>query len=223
MARKIVYKCGFCREDIDTENDDPKLFFFEVDGTRRKCFHSKCYIDFNISERRRKPKTIDECNKYIESCRNTKVIETVKESARNQLFDYIVDMYELSFVTKSFYTRLSNVFNGTYKGLSRPVPPEDLLDMWKQKREFLLRKAEEQRRRDKDISGIGRVWYDLSILLSKYDSYLAWKEQQKLALADIEEKKKDSIDFVQYNDVVKRTNIKKDNNSIDINSMLDEI
>ena len=134
-----------------------------------------------------------------------------------------MDMYDLTFVPSYFYVRMSEVFNGSYKGLSKPVPPEDLLDMWQQKRNFLLQNAEKQRKRDKNIDGISRVWYDMSILLSRYDAYLDWKEKQKLAMIDIEEKKKESIDFVKYNDIVKNSNTKKENNTIDINSMLDEI
>ena len=64
----------------------------------------------------------------------------------------------------------------------------------------------------------------MAILLSKYDSYLKWKEQKKLAIAEIEEKKKESIEFVKYNDIAKQTIHKKNTNDcIDINAMLDEI
>ena len=87
-----------------------------------------------------------------------------------------------------------------------------------------MKNAETQRKRDKDINGLSRVWYDLAILLSKYDSYLKWKEQKKLAIAEIEEQKKESIEFVKYNDIAKQTIRKKNTNDcIDINAMLDEI
>lgn len=227
MARKKVYICGYCKEQIDVENEDESTFFFIMKDRNRKCFHCDCFIDYYTSKKRRQPLTVEECNKKINEYRkfeieNENSIEK-KESARNLLFNYIADMYDLSYIPPYFYSKLSNVFNGKYKGLSKPVPPEDLLDMWQQKRNYLLKNAEFQRRHDKNIDGISRVWYDLSILLSRYDSYLAWKEQQKLALAEAEEKKKEHIEFVEYKDIVKPQIKNKENNKIDIYSMLNEI
>lgn len=63
----------------------------------------------------------------------------------------------------------------------------------------------------------------MAILLGRYDGYLAWKEQKKQALVDLEQKKKESVDFVGYKDLAKNTTVKKENNAIDINAMLDEI
>ena len=52
---------------------------------------------------------------------------------------------------------------------------------------------------------------------------MAWKEQQKLAIAEAEEKKKEHIEFVEYKDIVKPQIKDEENNKIDIYSMLDEI
>ena len=117
---------------------------------------------------------------------------------------------------------MASVYKGTYKNLNRPVPPEDLLDMWQQKKKYLLRQAENNRKKGKDINGISLVYYDLAILLGKYDAYLKWKEQQKLAQADAEEQRVKNIEFVGYRDVLPQRQ-KKENNTIDISSMLDEI
>lgn len=228
MARSKKYKCGYCKNEINLEKEDEQSYFFIVDEKRntRKCFHCDCFVEYQTSKKK-KPLTVDECIEKIDQYRalekqyEDKIQK--KENLRNQLFEYVMDMYDLTFVPSYFYVRMSEVFNGSYKGLSKPVPPEDLLDMWKQKRNFLLQNAEKQRKRDKNIDGISRVWYDMSILLSRYDAYLDWKEKKKLAMIDIEEKKKESIDFVKYNDIVKNSNTKKENNAIDINSMLDEI
>lgn len=152
MARKKVYICGYCKEQIDVENEDESTFFFIMKDRNRKCFHCDCFIDYYTSKKRRQPLTVEECNKKINEYRkfeieNENSIEK-KESARNLLFNYIADMYDLSYIPPYFYSKLSNVFNGKYKGLSKPVPPEDLLDMWQQKRNYLLKNAEFQRRHD---------------------------------------------------------------------------
>lgn len=217
-----IYKCNICKNEIDTESDDKNSFFFELDGNKKKCFHCNCFISYKTT-RSRKKMTVEECNSYINDRKKEYEALEKKKNARNMLFDYVIDMYELTFVPKHFYMKLSEVFNGEYKGLNKKVPPEDLLDMWQQKRNFLLKNAENQRKRGKEITGIGRVWYDLAVLLSRYDSYLAWKEQQKLALVELEEKKKEHVEFIEYKDISKNKNNSKENDEIDIYSMLDEI
>lgn len=218
MAKNKFYKCNICKGQIDIVNEDPDSFFYEIKNNTKKYYHCDCYIEHEQNKIRCK-KTSDESREYIEQCRK----KEVEKNIRHQLFDYVLDMYDISYAPKYFYMKFSQVFNGEYKGLNRPVPPEDLLDMWKQKREFLLKNAEKQRKIDKNISGISRVWYDLAILLGRYDGYLAWKEQKKQALVDLEQKKKESVDFVGYKDLAKNTTVKKENNAIDINAMLDEI
>ena len=103
------------------------------------------------------------------------------------------------------------------------MPPEDLLDMWKQKRNYLDKIAEQNRKKGNEILGINRVNYDLAILLSKYDSYLKWKEQQKIAIAELDESKKRSIEKIEYTDVARPKRVSNTDNKVDINSMLDEI
>lgn len=225
MARGRMYKCSICKERIDIVNDEKNSFFCEIKHDQKKYYHCDCYTKYQMSKKRL-PKTEEECESYIEECRSyaSTYKKVIKKTTKDELYEYVVDMYDLSYVPTYFYVKFSQVFDGKYKGLKTPVPPEDLLDMWKQKRNYLLKNAETQRKRDKDINGLSRVWYDLAILLSKYDSYLKWKEQKKLAIAEIEEKKKESIEFVKYNDIAKQTIRKKNTNDcIDINAMLDEI
>lgn len=119
---------------------------------------------------------------------------------------------------------MESIYKGTCKNLNRPVPPEDLLDMWKQKRNYLDKVAEQNRKKGTEITGVNRVNYDLAILLSRYDAYLKWKEQQKIAVAEINDSKKRSIEKIEYTDVVRPSGKKQSGNEIiDINSMLDEI
>lgn len=119
---------------------------------------------------------------------------------------------------------MDSVYKGTYKNLNRPVPPEDLLDMWKQKRNYLDKVAEQNRKKGTEITGVNRVNYDLAILLSKYDAYLDWKEKQQIAIAEINNSKKRCIEKIEYTDVVRPINVKQNTNTtIDINSILDEI
>ena len=117
---------------------------------------------------------------------------------------------------------MDSVYKGTMKNLNKPVPPEDLLDMWKQKRNYLEKIAEQNRKKGNEISGVQRVNYDLAILLSKYDSYLKWKDQQKIAAAT-DELKKSNKEKIEYTDVIRPKRVSIADNEIDINAMLDEI
>ena len=132
-------------------------------------------------------------------------------------------MYDISYFPQYFYIKMDSVYKGTMKNLNKPVPPEDLLDMWKQKRNYLDKVAEQNRKKGNEILGVNRVNYDLAILLSKYDSYLKWKEQQKIAIAELDESKKRSIEKIEYTDVARPKRVGASNNKVDINSMLDEI
>ena len=92
-----------------------------------------------------------------------------------------------------------------------------------EKRNYLDKVAEQNRKKGNEISGVNRVNYDLAILLSKYDSYLKWKEQQKIAIAELDESKKRSIEKIEYTDVARPKRVNPTDNKVDINSMLDEI
>lgn len=124
---------------------------------------------------------------------------------------------------------MDSVYKGEYKGLKKPVPPEHLLDMWEQKKSYLLKIYERNRTHGKEIDGLQRVYYDLAILLSKYDSYLSWKDKQENVQMDEQERKRHAVDF--NNQKVVSRNIPNNNkvrnnvgnNNIDINSILDDI
>ena len=219
--RVITRKCSICKEPIEIINNCED-YFIEYKNNNSSCTHTKCYIDYHTTKKR-KPKTLEECNKFINSCReNAKSIEK-KQNIRNELYEFLFEMYNISFFPNYFYIKMDSIYKGTYKNLNRPVPPEDLIDMWKQKRTYLEKIAEQNRKKGSDISGVNRVNYDLAILLSKYDAYLKWKEQQEIAVAEINESKKRSVEKIEYTDVVRPSGKQTNNVTIDINSMLDEI
>ena len=100
---------------------------------------------------------------------------------------------------------------------------EALERLRQEERNYLDKVAEQNRKKGNEILGVNRVNYDLAILLSKYDSYLKWKEQQKIAIAELDESKKRSIEKIEYTDVARPKRIGTFDNKVDINSMLDEI
>ena len=219
--RAITRKCSICKEPIYI-NDTNEDFFITLKNETKSYTHTNCYIEKQTTKKR-SPKTVEECQEYIEQCRqSTKAIEK-KKSTKNELYEFLFGMYDISYFPQYFYIKMDSVYKGTMKNLNKPVPPEDLLDMWKQKRNYLDKVAEQNRKKGNEISGVNRVNYDLAILLSKYDSYLKWKEQQKIAIAELDESKKRSIEKIEYTDVARPKRVGTSNNKVDINSMLDEI
>ena len=216
--RAMTRKCSICKELIDLKDANEDFFI----TPNNKVNHTHCYINEQTT-RKRKPKTIEECQVYIDECRQADREVEKKTNIKTELYEFLFDMYDISYFPKYFYIKMDSVYKGTMKNLSKPVPPEDLLDMWRQKRNYLDKVAEQNRKKGNEISGVNRVNYDLAILLSKYDSYLKWKEQQKIAIAELDESKKRSIEKIEYTDVARPKRVSNTDNKVDINSMLDEI
>ena len=231
---KNTRKCNVCKNLIDVSDSSGEDYFFRIYGNKKQYFHSECYIEQQMN-RKRMPMTKEECLAYISERKSENVkhnIEKKKEKKKNtvkdQLYDFISDMYDISFFPTFFYIKMNEVYKGTYKGLKKSVPPEDLLDMWEQKKNYLLKVYERNRSHGKEIEGLQRVYYDLAILLSKYDSYLNWKDKQKIAQSDIRERENRTNDFISQK-IISQSNPNNPNShtvgnkEIDINSILDDI
>ena len=146
-----------------------------------------------------------------------------KEKAMSvQFTDWLYEQYNVSFLPKHFFMQLQDVYKGKYKGLNKPVPVEDLWDMWKRKMPKLLQIYDKNKRMGKDMDGYLRIRYDLAIILSKYDNYLQWKEEQKQANAEAQEQSTQTIDYNRI--TVKSKNDKIDKKKpFDINDIIDDI
>lgn len=155
--------------------------------------------------------------------RTKKEIEQDKktESIRLKFTDWLYREYEISFLPKYFFINLDKVYKGTYKNLTKPVPVEDLWDMWKRKMPYLQKVNDKNVRMGKKIDGMARINYDMAIVLSKYDSYLEWKEQQQQALLEEARKKEQIVDYDKvYNNAQP---VSKKNTQLNIDSIIDEI
>lgn len=147
---------------------------------------------------------------------------TKKErSIKLQFTDWLYQEYDVSFLPKQFFINLDKVYKGTYKNLSKPVPLEDLWDMWQKKMPYLLKLHDKNKRSGKDMDSMCRIYYDMSVVLAKYDSYLKWKEEQKLAQVEEKDKAK-SID-IRLDKITNLISNNDNSNTLDIDSILDEI
>ena len=101
------------------------------------------------------------------------------------------------------------------------IPPSDLLDMWKRKIDMLNDLAKKNETNGVPMQPEHRLTYDLSVLINKYDSYLRWKEKQKILEAEKETEKSQNI----VSQSIGYTNVSKDSkaDTDDISDLVDDI
>lgn len=144
-----------------------------------------------------------------------------KEFDRRVLFNYLREKYGIPDPPKHFYIYMSNLFAGRLKGMSKPIPPEHLYDMWLQKSNYLDKIYMNNVSKGKTMNGYSRLFYDLAILINKYDAYLAWLEKQRVNESSNEGLKESvSVTNVLYTHN-KQTEGDEDIN--DISDILDEL
>ena len=142
-----------------------------------------------------------------------------KKFDRRILFEYLMNKYEVTSFPKTFYMKLSNIFNGKLSTIAKPIPPEDLYDMWILKEDYLNKVYIQNIARGKNFKdGYLRCNYDLSILISKYDSYLKWKSRQDT----LKEDEQKNIKNVTTTNVLYTNKLPKQNNN-DISDIIDEL
>lgn len=222
----IKRKCGCCGEYLYiNKNNINEAIYYD-----KKTYHSRCFT--NMCEKRinNKRKDISERWKLIYNRINLIKEDTYKHLIvaieQDEIFKFIRNEYNLTIIPTIVWQKLQNIYNGTFKGMSTGIPPCDLLDMWKRKIDMLNGIAKKNEVKGINMQPEQRVNYDLSVLINKYDSYLRWKEKQKILElekeSDIEQNiVSQSINYINFNNVNEQKNILEDND--DISSLVDDI
>lgn len=223
----IKRKCGCCGEYFYiNKNNICEAIYYD-----NKTYHSSCFI--NICEKRSKNKRKDISQKWTQIYEN---IELIKEDTRlklldaierNDIFEFIKEAYDLTIIPSTVWQKLSNIYAGTFKGMTVGIPPSHLLDMWKKKINILNGIASKNESKGVHLEPDQRLNYDLSVLVNKYDSYLKWLEKEKINNL---EQTQDSFDnivgtIIGYNkSVLHKSDDDLDNNDMnDISSLVDDI
>jgi hypothetical protein len=211
----VTRKCKQCKEYINIEQDD---FIYY----KKRYYHFDCAVNEQL-ERKNNKLTKEKCiDKFIQLQNETKE-EIDNIINREKLYKWLQFTYNAVVLPSYFYIKMDEIFSGIYKGLSKEIPPEDLLDMWKRKFNELERVNDHNKRKGKLLIGISRINYDLAILLSKYDSYLKWKEEQKLLENEkqniINEASKPKINY----ELINKSIDSNQESSTNINDLLDEV
>ena len=182
----ITRKCFCCGSTvyIDHKNIDEAIYY------DKKTYHSNCFIQTHQNRVNRAKSETQQKQKSKEVLQN---IDAIKDGShhhfedmitRYELTEFIYRSYDVTVVPSTVWTRIEEVFNGTYKFLLVKIPPTHLLDMWKRKMNSLNKIADKNNTKGKKIEKSKRIIYDLAILINKYDSYLDWLEKQKILEAE---------------------------------------
>ena len=191
----------------------------------KKTYHSSCFI--NICKKRSANKRVDISEKWnwvynhIKSIKNDTYLHFIDLIEKDEVYQFIKEAYDLTIIPTTVWQKLSNIYEGTFKGMSVGIPPSDLLDMWKRKIDMLNGIAKKNETKGIHMQPDQRLNYDLSILVNKYDSYLRWKEKQRILEAEKETEKTQNIvsQSIGYT-----KNISQDNNETDdISDLVDDI
>lgn len=135
---------------------------------------------------------------------------------KEDVYRFILDTYDLTVIPTTVWQKMSDIYAGTFKGMSIGIPPEHLLDMWKRKINTLNAIAAKNSANGKVMDSGQRLNYDLSVLVNKYDGYLKWLERQKILRAEqAMNKNKNTVSESIGYDII------KNNQSIDKDDILD--
>lgn len=202
---KTTRKCSYCKDKIILETGNFVIYKDNV------YYHYDCFISFMNSKKRNKLSQ-DEIMDMIKESKEKNSDKVKYIIDKNHFERYLQRRYDIPCLPKSIYTRLEQIFNGTYKNLSEPISPSDLFDMWKRKEDYLEKTNQWKIDKGEGISdGIARFFYDLAILLTKLDSYKKWKMSQEINVRtkqNIIEENKSKIDYTKmYNNNKEKINI----------------
>lgn len=176
----IKRKCNCCKETIYiSKNTIDDAIFYD-----KKSYHRKCFID--ICNKRAKMKRVDVSEKWqwvlknIERISHESKYHYIESIYKEEINQFILSEYDLTIIPSSVWQKLSNIYFGTFRGMSVGIPPEELIDMWRRKIDYLNRIANQNMTKGKVMNSDQRINYDLSILINKYDGYKKWKESQRV-------------------------------------------
>ena len=216
----IRRKCGCCEKYFYiSHNDIDDAIYYD-----KKTYHSSCFI--NMCNKRSQMKREDVSQKWtwvlnhLDQIRKESYQHLSLAITKENVFEFIKDSYDVTIVPTTVWQKLSDIYNGTFKGMSVGIPPEHLLDMWKRKIDMLNGIADRNKTKGLVMSSDKRINYDLSILVNKYDSYLRWLEKQRIIEAEKEIEKSENIvgKSIGYT-----SNKPEKNDSDDISALVDDI
>jgi len=211
---KTTRKCGFCRDEVVLEDGKSILI-------KGKYYHYDCFIN-KETNRKRGSLTLKEATELAKSN-----LEENREYIRdlvykNKLFMWLQRKYDLVVIPTYVYQKIADIFNGSWKDLTTPIPPEDLYDMFLRQWKNLEKINIGNINKGKKMAPEARLNYDISIIINKSSSYYEWKrkqQEQQIEILQSLESSSPTSNFRSSMSVEEQTNTAKN----DLSQYLEEI
>lgn len=223
MARIIKRKCATCKNEIEIDRNNIHNVVI-YNGFH----HKQCLIDYATASLQ-KPR----CSK----AKWTQVLENIDEYEKcaienlghgrptDKLNDWLIDHYNLvATPSDRFWSTVRELGNGLYRNKKcKAIGIDDLTDAWKWAQHNLDKIAIQNKSMNKPIEGEARLYYDLAIILKKYNIFLKWKDRQKAAAAVAAAQETNRVK-INYSNLEKQVMENKKQEGIgDISDILDEL
>jgi len=214
-------KCAYCENNIVISRfNNEKIIYFD-----KKYYHSECFIEL-CNVKISSPRTNKE--KWTTAINNIEVLEEETNKImqdfidKDNVYKFMLESYDIKIVPYQIFQKLSAIYNGTFVGMSVPIPPSHLLDMWKRKMHFLNKIYNKNKSTGKEFDKAHRVNYDLSVLINKYDDYLGWLKKQEILESEAKNSKAKINNNVNLQKLGKHIN-RSQKSDEDLDDLLDEI
>lgn len=169
-----TFKCGGCKEQIiATKENTEGIVYFDGKYWHKDCFVAMC--DKKIASGRSKKYNWREVLDDIAALQNVAAKSLKLAAEKDDVYNFIVDNYNISCTNSTFFTRLQSVYDGSYVGLLYPISPVELLAEW----EYYMPELKEGRKL-RGMTDAQAVPYDLAILLGRNAEYREIMEKRKV-------------------------------------------
>ena len=152
----LVRKCALCGREIEVSlpYDNSYVYY----GTKQKWYCTDCFTAMTT------PRILK--NDWFAK---TKAYVT-QEVSKDNIDRLFKRQFGLVYVPKYIYIKLQSIYDGTFKGLTQPIPPNELLDILERKQAYIDKRISEN-----GISeDISKINYALAVAAGSYKSYKEW-------------------------------------------------
>ena len=213
--------CFECKNkfQVDRNNVDQVIKY------KNAHYHYDCFV--SSCERKSKKSNaspgwgvaLENLNKIKEQTK----ISFEREFVKEDIFKFMIEHYDIKVVPPKIFQKLEDIYNGRWKGLACCIPPEDILDMWNRKMDYLIKQRMRNVTLGKEMDAAQQINYDITVLINKYDSYLKWKEQNKIIEQEVNKVHTDILKTVDLDKLSKITQNHKREEDDDIDALLEEL
>jgi heterodisulfide reductase subunit B len=194
--------CSVCKELMYLETEDV------VYSKTFRYAHFDCLVNSKFNKKKNKL-TLEEIQKQVRELQEQNKQWVIDTITKDKFWGWLQIAYELTVIPSTLFTKMVEITNGTYRGLAKPIPLSDIYDMWQRKKPYLDKVYLKNKQKDNDMNVDARLQYDLAVIINKYDSYLKWKENNKIIeqenILKVEEQK-NNIDYSKMNTIPNKNN-----------------